>query len=367
MAHPGCLGNSRFILPFQDPTEDIDWFSSPPRSHSLSFSSNLGSKEHHHEVQRSGRQLVRQKSFKAPCARDELTISVTLETPHEAKKLWSEMEKLSSSMHGMQMLLLEQFIEEDHGDDLLLLTATEVGSGRLLGFIFWRYLQRHDDSYWEHILFDWEKVSCEQRIRNRRLLRKELSDGRLEAKLSAVSDRRYSGASDADLERILPTSSASDSQCPATVPPPDSWLLVELLCTEEAYRGHGIGKLLLVAALAYSAVKDGKTAAVLTVGHGDDNLAAGELYRRLGFQRMPPDFFQGEQEDGQKVVRHVDPRHVLVLWDIKRSLGKLTLEDVSGSNKGTHVLQLESGELHNLGTALDSQGCTEFVDQITGQ
>lgn len=37
--------------------------------------------------------------------------------------------------------------------------------------------------------------------------------------------------------------------------------------------------------------EDGKTAAVLTLGRGDANLAAAELYRRLGFQPMPEELF----------------------------------------------------------------------------
>ena len=37
--------------------------------------------------------------------------------------------------------------------------------------------------------------------------------------------------------------------------------------------------------------EDGKTAAVLTLGRGDANLAAAELYRRLGFLPMPEELF----------------------------------------------------------------------------
>lgn len=37
----------------------------------------------------------------------------------------------------------------------------------------------------------------------------------------------------------------------------------------------------------------------------------------------------------------VDPRHVLVLWNIRQGLRSLTLQEVSGVAKGTVVPQLE--------------------------
>lgn len=43
-------------------------------------------------------------------------------------------------------------------------------------------------------------------------------------------------------------------------------------------------------------------------------------------------------EDGHAMV---DPRHVLVLWNIRQGLRSLTLQEVSGAAKGTVVPQLE--------------------------
>ena len=51
-----------------------------------------------------------------------------------------------------------------------------------------------------------------------------------------------------------------------------------------------------ILATAPTLCEDGKTAAVLTLGRGDENLAAAELYRRLGFQPMPEELFV-EPED----------------------------------------------------------------------
>lgn len=31
-----------------------------------------------------------------------------------------------------------------------------------------------------------------------------------------------------------------------TLPPPNAWVLIELLCTDDKFRGRGVGKLLLV-------------------------------------------------------------------------------------------------------------------------
>merc|ERR1712187_577056 len=102
---------------------------------------------------------------------------------------------------------------------LLLLTATERDTGRLVGMIFWRYLRKTDNDYWQQVNIDWEVALGPS------------------AQGALVSGQPFT----------------------------DSWVLIELLCTDRKYRGHGVGKLLLVAALAYSAVKHQKTAAVLTV------------------------------------------------------------------------------------------------------
>merc|ERR1712193_177590 len=77
----------------------------------------------------------------------------------------------------------------------------------------------------------------------------------------------------------------------AKTTPPDSWTLIELLCTDRSYRGHGVGKLLLVGALAYSAVKDRKTAAVLVVAETSEADVSKHLYTKLGFEEIPGDFF----------------------------------------------------------------------------
>ncbi|CAJ1363490.1 unnamed protein product [Effrenium voratum] len=283
----------RFLLPFDGSEEesDQDWLAEPPRIHQAAVR-QLPSPQRSVEHRRPGKQLLRQRSFHAPCAQDELQLCITLETPEEE-------------------LLLEQFIEKDYDDDLLLLTATDQG-GNLVGMIFWRYLRSSHDEFWRHVLVD------------------------------------------------------MGSEALALRTPPEAWVLIELLCTGDAFRGRGVGKLLLVAALAYSAVKDGKQAAVLTLGRGDANLAAAELYRKLGFQQMPDELFV-EPEDGAVGGRWVDPKHVLVLWDIRRGLRPLTMDEVSGSKKGIHVPQLEVGQASGADLRrLDSAQCREVVHRLTG-
>ena len=136
--------------------------------------------------------------------------------------------------------------------------------------------------------------------------------------------------------------------------------MIELLCTDRAYRGRGIGKLLMVAALAYSAVKDGKTAAVLTLGNGDDNAEAAGLYKKLGFEEMPHEMFSTDTS------LMVQPQHVLVLWDIKRSLKTLKIRDFDGRRKGTRIPQLaplRDDETETI-QRLNSSDCIELVDRL---
>eukprot|EP00928_Gymnodinium_smaydae_P043443 TRINITY_DN29100_c0_g2_i1.p1 TRINITY_DN29100_c0_g2~~TRINITY_DN29100_c0_g2_i1.p1 ORF type:complete len:333 (+),score=96.12 TRINITY_DN29100_c0_g2_i1:40-999(+) len=287
---------------------DFDWSAQAPRAHHPAVL-QLPEAEQRRERERGGQQLLRSRSFRAPCAKDELSLHVALETPEEARRLLPQAERLESDMHDLQVILLDQFIDKDYGDDLLLLTASEEASGRLVGMIFWRYLHKIDDDMWEHVRIDWEQAS--------------------------------------------PSGSFAGGFA-------DAWTYIELICTDEAYRGHGIGKLLLTAALAYSTVKDGKQECLLVVGHGDDNEAAKHLYRKVGFEEMPRDVFTPEASSSRKGVR---PEHVMVIWNIKRSLRSLRLKDVSGTAKGTRVPQMERGAAPM--ARLNSDTCVELVDQLT--
>jgi len=253
--------------------------------------------------------------FISPRARNELTLRVTLETPETARRLVSQVASLKSDMNGMEELLLEQFIDKDIETDLLLLTATQKATGRLVGLIFWRYLRNADDDYWKHVKVDWK------------------------AALGPNADSALVGN--------RPLSSA---------------FVLEQLCTDRTFRGRGVGKLLLVTALAYSAVKDGKTAAVLTLGCGDDNAVARDLYEKLGFEPMDVDLVA-------KLNNSEKWRHVLVLWNIKEGLRSLAVNDVDGSKKGTRVPQLEDQNGVRLELCpvqrLNSGGCEQVVERLT--
>eukprot|EP00435_Cladocopium_sp_Y103_P041484 s468_g11.t1 len=199
MAWPG----QRFLVPF-DGEESYDWLAEQPRIHHPDVQ-QLSPEDRAREHRRPGQHLLRKKSFSSKCSKDELEICVNLETPKEASRLQQQLSQMQSGMGGMQELLLEQFMEKDYGDDLLLLTATEPG-GAVVGLIFWRYLRSSHDEFWHHVMVD---PSADEQL--------------------ALSPAR---------------------------PPPDAWVLIELLCTDDQFRGRGVGKLLLVAALAYSAVKE---------------------------------------------------------------------------------------------------------------
>lgn len=266
----------------------------------------------HLERQRSGHQLARNQRFQSACARNELSIVVTLETPETARSLRDRIGKFESGMHGLESILLDNFIEGDYGDSLLLLTASEERTGTPMGMVFWRYLESVGDEYWEHVNVQWKSAHGKE------------------------------------IERTLPNGKQFSG----------SWTLIELLCTNEAHRGHGVGKLLLVAALAYSSVVNGKTAAVLTLGSNDDNEAAHSLYDSLGFEQMPEHYFGPSDSE-----HHVDPSHVLVLWDIKRSLKSLRLADVDGSKNGSHLAQLEDCTDQRL-QRLDSAACRNVVERL---
>lgn len=306
----------------------VDWHAKPPVGHRSGLAA-LPDEERRLERERSGQQLLRGRSFRTPCAKNQLTLCIHMPTPAEAKSLMPEAEALSSDMHGMEVLLLQQFVEKDYGDDLLLLTASEEPSGHLVGMIFWRYLRKAEDEHWAQVNIDWQAALGPK------------------AGESLVSGR----------------------------PLADAFTLIELLCTDETYRGHGVGKLLLGAALAYSSVKDGRTAAVLTLGHGDENRAARDLYEKVGFEEMPEEYFSTGSEAGSPASASgslVEPRHVMVVWDIEHSLKSLTLGDLLGSKKGIVVPQLgEMGATKSEKAAqehrhLDCSTSADLVQRLTG-
>eukprot|EP00929_Paragymnodinium_shiwhaense_P053392 TRINITY_DN26714_c0_g1_i1.p1 TRINITY_DN26714_c0_g1~~TRINITY_DN26714_c0_g1_i1.p1 ORF type:complete len:206 (+),score=24.79 TRINITY_DN26714_c0_g1_i1:157-774(+) len=181
-----------------------DWLSKAPSSHH-DYVRDLPSSERQREHARSGMHLMRQGSFRSACRQNQLSLTVSLETPATAQRLKAQVETLACEITGMESLLLEQFIEKDYGDDLLLLTATEETSGRLLGLIFWRYLHGVSDEYWEHLKLDWEDI----------------------------------------------VGADANSAIVGGAPISDAFVLIELVCTDRSFRGRGIGKLLLVGALAY--------------------------------------------------------------------------------------------------------------------
>ena len=71
---------------------------------------------------------------------------------------------------------------------------------------------------------------------------------------------------------------------------------------------------------------------------------------------------RGDGEDHLLDHRWVDPRHVLVLWDIRRGLRSLTWGEVTGAAKGTAVPQLEGGQRLR---RLDTAHCEEVVERLT--
>jgi len=297
-------------------TEDgIDWFARSPYSHHPA-SRSLPQEDQVIERQRNGQQLLRNRRFATPCARDALTLCVRLETAESARRLVTKTQELVSGMHDLESMLLESFIDKDYDDDLLLLTATEGDDGKLLGMVFWRYLREIDDLFWDAAGVDWKKKLGSQ----------------------------------------------IENACICGKPFRDAWVVIELLCIDEACRGHGIGKLLLVAALAYSAVKDGKTAAVLSLGGGggSTNQTAKALYERLGFQKMPLADLAGGRGVGDALA---PPKFIMVAWDIKRGLKSLKLGDITGRAKGTQVPQLDQGGSKLL-KRLDSTECADVVERL---
>eukprot|EP00913_Durusdinium_trenchii_P012190 g11449.t1 len=312
-----------------------DWFAAPPRSHHSSVQQLPFIQG---QLQRAAAS-VRKKSFNSPCSKDELQLCITLETPEQAARLRRQVAGMRSGMGGMQELLLEQFIEKDYGDDLLLLTATEPG-GRLVGLIFWRYLRSTDDEFWHHQCgiaigrlcekCDGKCVICDSYVRPSQLARvcDECNYGSYQGRCECCQCEKDRdgcpkivnlGTARTDLfyERKKYGFKSRRGNAPdagagrlALRTPPDSWVLIELLCTEDAFRGRG------VAALSYSAVKANKTAAVLTLGRGDANRPAAQLYRKLGFQAMPGELFEPEETTRLKLswsAQSAKPLHLQAL------------------------------------------------------
>lgn len=71
---------------------------------------------------------------------------------------------------------------------------------------------------------------------------------------------------------------------------------------------------------------------------------------------------RGGCEDHLLDHRWVDPRHVLVLWDIRKGLRSLTWGEVTGAAKGTAVPQLQGGQQLR---RLDTAHCEEVVERLT--
>ena len=172
---------------------------------------------------RFGHALLHEGGAMQVCTLGDMQVRLQLEVPESAHEL--KHIDLDGGLDQIENLLFESFVEDDYEAELLLLTATEHSTSRLVGLIFWRELPG-------------KEVAAMLRSEER----------------GCVSD-----------------------SC-------GGWVKIELVCTDRTVRGHGIAKLLLAAVLAYEARVRGVPHAVLSVAGGASNTAANSLYAKLGFQ-----------------------------------------------------------------------------------
>ena len=88
----------------------------------------------------------------------------------------------------------------------------------MVGLIFWRYLHSAHDDFWHHVMVD-----------------PSVTDDTLQIRALAASGQQWEFFE----KHLLPSLGP-------TLPPPNAWVLIELLCTDDKFRGRGVGKLLLV-------------------------------------------------------------------------------------------------------------------------
>ena len=144
--------------------------------------------------------------------------------------------------------LLFGMFEDGDDDALMLLSATVVASDTLVGFIFWRDVPPDEMHSW------------------------------LTADHPTEAPHHGGAVGDA------------------------GWVKIELLGTDRSFRGHGIGKILLGAVLAYEQRERGMTHAVLQVAGGEDNIAANRLYDSFGFELPPQGYFTPQESKNLQVV-----------------------------------------------------------------
>merc|ERR1712086_488476 len=239
----------------------------------------------------------------------EVSIHLELETPKSAARLAPIGD---STVCGLEQMLLQSFVDDVYDDQSLkLLTATDLDSGSLAALVFWRDLPSVEVTEW---------------------LRSPRSNG--------------------NSRQLALKGTASD------------WAKVELLQTAPQFRGHGLGQLLLAAALAYSVVRQNKKSAVLQIAGGASNTPVSKLYQKFGFENVGGEVFGTPNEN------------LMVLWNIENTLQNLNLqgEPRAGSKQINSASQaalppapnLSARELKTLlaKSQVGTAGCLEKQDLV---
>ena len=219
-------------------------------------------------------------------------MSLRLETPQTAARV----PHINAELSGLEDILWDSFIEDDWEGMLHLVTLTDDTTRRLAGLIFWQALEAEQVEAWNQ---EWKA--------ERTLTGSRASVQDVQAQVEAERARA-----------VVPIRRVQSLPVTASTPDdlqPRQWIKINLVSTDPAFRGCGVGKTLVASALVYSAVKEGKNSAVLEVAGGESNAAANRLYSKFGFESPPRGFFKSPE---------LPPDELRVLWDIHHSLRTIT-------------------------------------------
>ncbi|KAI9006401.1 hypothetical protein DFJ74DRAFT_389568 [Hyaloraphidium curvatum] len=204
----------------------------------------------------------------------------------------------------------DAFIEDAYDGSLHLLTLRDrtrtlprIGHP-IVALVFWRDLDRGELESWVRSVAD-----CPRMIEDSSL------DGEPDVEHESEMPADPNGS---QLELVVRSKqgvtfehSFDWNSAPVSASPYEGWIKVELIGTHPAHYRKGYARILFVAVLLISYLRDGKRHVVLHVAGGAANIEATNLYKSLGFVEPPAGMFRQPNNN------------LLVLWSIEAALRKL--------------------------------------------
>jgi len=224
-------------------------------------------------------------------ALNERSLQLRFETPETAKDLKCI---CPPYVNNLEKLIFELFIE-DQEESLRLLSLRDVNTKDTVGFIFWRNISEEEMKTWSKNIH----------TKNQKALPIQYHE-----LASNLNNMKISHPPQHVLVRSNSAKSPEDDFDETNL---TGWIKIELMCVRKDKTGMKLGSILLAAALAFAAIKEGKTHGVLQVAGGESNNSAYELYKKFHF------------EDGKEYFNNPN-NNLMVLWNIRHALETLNWE-----------------------------------------